>query len=320
MMAIPGSLLESSAMEPAAWSEVETLPARMPWRKLREEFIDSVHSHFEMWITPEQKHFATQLSFAIGRFDEGMRLLLDLRRHILGRRDAELRILDVGSGNGGLAFAFANDPRNKVYGIDVVPNPQAAYSKRRLSSPARFIVADGAKLPVASGSFDLVLLIDVLEHLAEPLSVAREMMRVLRPGGFCVVVTPARLAHIVRPDPHYGVRGLLMLPNGVQRWLVDEVFRRRIATATGGRAKAYDVTHTYWHAGEIARLFPEPKTVDVLYDRQFSPPPPSLRHWLEHPKAIVEWWRFRTRRFFFGHILVYRGCPADGTPSYDRMR
>jgi SAM-dependent methyltransferase len=43
---------------------------------------------------------------------------------------------------------------------------------------------------ISDGSFDLVLLISVLEHLWEPLDALREIRRVLRPGGVLLVNVP----------------------------------------------------------------------------------------------------------------------------------
>jgi SAM-dependent methyltransferase len=183
----------------------------------------------------------------------------------------------------------------------------------RRELPVRFRqnVADGAALPFASDSFDLILLVDVLEHLPDAAGVANEIMRVLRPGGRCVVITPARAPLLFRRDPHYGIRGLLLLPNEVQRILVDRVFRR------GGNP--YDVEHTFWSAGEIARLFPGPKTVDVVYETWFAPPGPFTVRWLARPRTAVEHFRYRLRHLAYGPIIVHKGTPDAGAPVFERM-
>ena len=101
----------------------------------------------------------------------------------------------MGAGNGGVAFAFANDANARVYAMDRVPNAQAVECRRLLASDATFVTGDGAALPFRSDAIDLVLLLEVLEHLSHPAEVAAEIMRVLRAGGLCVVVTPARFAY-----------------------------------------------------------------------------------------------------------------------------
>lgn len=72
---------------------------------------------------------------------------------------------------------------------------------------AAAVLADGVHLPFAEQSFDLVTANMVVEHLADPASVFREVARVLRPGGRFVFVTPNRanpvvfLASILLPKP-----------------------------------------------------------------------------------------------------------------------
>lgn len=52
------------------------------------------------------------------------------------------------------------------------------------------VFGDGQRLPFASGSFDTVLLLDVLEHLPEPRACLLEIRRVLATGGRVVVQVP----------------------------------------------------------------------------------------------------------------------------------
>lgn len=52
------------------------------------------------------------------------------------------------------------------------------------------VVGDVTALPVADASQDLVLCEHVLEHVVDPLTAAREIERVLRPGGIALITTP----------------------------------------------------------------------------------------------------------------------------------
>lgn len=51
------------------------------------------------------------------------------------------------------------------------------------------VVADAHQLPFGDGSFDVVLAIEMLEHLMEPWRAVEEIKRVVRPGGTCVLST-----------------------------------------------------------------------------------------------------------------------------------
>ncbi len=96
-------------------------------------------------------------------------------------------VLDVGCGLGGKLLFYAEHGARKVVGIDL--RPFSATSASRLTSEQgyskviRIAIADGAELPFADEAFDVVISINVLEHVASPVSVLKECSRVLRPGG-----------------------------------------------------------------------------------------------------------------------------------------
>lgn len=46
------------------------------------------------------------------------------------------------------------------------------------------------KLPISDNNFDLILLLDVLEHVLNPVSVINELKRLLKPGGSLIVSIP----------------------------------------------------------------------------------------------------------------------------------
>jgi SAM-dependent methyltransferase len=75
-----------------------------------------------------------------------------------------------------------------VVGMDVAERVAAAAKARLPALP--FVVSDTCALPFRAGSFDLVVSISTLDHLAPPLlPVAVDQLRgVLRPGG-CLILT-----------------------------------------------------------------------------------------------------------------------------------
>lgn len=75
-------------------------------------------------------------------------------------------------------------PRCRYLGLDTLQTGAAWYG----AHPEVF--ADAAALPVADGTIDHVLALDVLEHLPDPEASLREMARVLRWGGSIVVQVP----------------------------------------------------------------------------------------------------------------------------------
>ena len=99
------------------------------------------------------------------------------------------RVLDVGCGLGGDAAAIAGlvAPGGEVVGIDasreMIEAARARYAGVECLS---FDVADAAALTFDDASFDACRIDRVLQHVADPAPVIREMVRVLRPGGVLV--------------------------------------------------------------------------------------------------------------------------------------
>ena len=96
------------------------------------------------------------------------------------------RALDVGTGAGALAFAFAPVVR-EVVGLDPVPELLALARERALPN-TEFVEGDGTALPFADGAFDLTGTHRTLHHVAEPDRVVAELARVTRAGGRALVI------------------------------------------------------------------------------------------------------------------------------------
>lgn len=125
----------------------------------------------EFWSTPERR-FAPET--------ELLSLMLD-------GVTQQTRCLDVGCGTGN-SYARELQRRGGDYvGVDV---SETAVAAARAAGLQAEVIADAAELPFPDESFDLVLCVEVFEHLFAPDSAAREIRRVLRPGGRLVASTP----------------------------------------------------------------------------------------------------------------------------------
>ncbi len=96
-----------------------------------------------------------------------------------------LRILDVGAGAGNMIHHLSH--YGQVIGLDNNPKPIEVAKERGYD--VRLGSADD--LPFEDRSFDLVTLLDTVEHVPNEKGVFRETFRVLRPGGFLLVTVPA---------------------------------------------------------------------------------------------------------------------------------
>jgi len=122
----------------------------------------------------------------------GRRALLErlLARH-LPRGEEPPRLLDFGCGTGGNAVGYA--AVGPVVGVE--PDREALRFAAGRTSATRYRLdycrAAGTALPLRSASFDGVIASDVLEHIADDVAAAREIARVLRPGGVFIFSVPA---------------------------------------------------------------------------------------------------------------------------------
>ena len=199
-----------------------------------------------------------EAEFLAARYREGMRWRSVLRRLLAGSSGAaggRHRVLDLGAGNGAVELALAADPGLLPVSVDRLWNPEARASHRRAGAPFRRVVAAAHALPFRAAAFDAVLSLETVEHLERPGEAGREAARVLRPGGPILLTTPPRWRYAVRPDPHFGLRGLALLP---------PAWQRSVAARRGFAGPHHYVHRLYGSAAQVARLFPGCRLARIL--------------------------------------------------------
>jgi len=115
-------------------------------------------------------------------------------RHLYGRIADHLetllrpaRLLDVGCAMGHF-MAFARGRGWSVHGIECSAFA-AAYGRERWGLPVQ-TACDLRQAHLPAGFFDACVMIEVIEHLPNPMDVVREVFRLLKPGGVLYVTTP----------------------------------------------------------------------------------------------------------------------------------
>ena len=128
----------------------------------------------------------------VWRFGQERRLALIERFAPLDGR----RVLDLGCGLGEYVRA-AERHGARALGSDIAVDRLREARRRGLAtdppSTAAYFAAAGETLPVRDGTLDVIVLNEVIEHVADDRATVREIARALAPGGACILYAPNRL-------------------------------------------------------------------------------------------------------------------------------
>ncbi len=143
---------------------------------------------------------------------------IDRLSHLLQRIEKGT-LLDIGCGNGHLRKTLR--PSIHYVGLDYPTTMALGYE----GTPD--ILADASSLPISDAAVDTVVMLDVLEHLAEPDRAVAEAARVLRTGGQCILSVP--FLYPLHDEPHDYRR---WTRHGLDQLLEKHGFRIREITET----------------------------------------------------------------------------------------
>jgi 2-polyprenyl-3-methyl-5-hydroxy-6-metoxy-1,4-benzoquinol methylase len=104
-------------------------------------------------------------------------------------------VLDLGCGDG-LFTHLAALKGLRMTGLDpeqtaIEQATQLCAKQNYPAEPPTFELGSGDGLSYEDGSFKLVYMLDVIEHLPNPVTILREAARVIQPGGHLLITTPA---------------------------------------------------------------------------------------------------------------------------------
>lgn len=168
----------------------------------------------------------------VWRFGQERRLAMVERYVTLEDR----RVLDLGCGLGEYVRAFAHQGADAI-GCDIEPARLIEGRERSIAGDwerTSFLAAAGESLPFEDESLDVVVLNEVIEHVSNDRDTLREVARVLRQDGRCVIFAPNRLypfeTHGIYLRKRY-IFGNIPLVN----WLPDALRNRLVPHARAYR-------------------------------------------------------------------------------------
>lgn len=165
------------------------------------------------------------------------------------------RVLDLGCGMGrhshealrrGATVTAADIDRKALKHVEAVAAAMLEAGEVTEGGSLVVATADALKLPFSDGSFDVVIVSEVFEHIPEDRAGMAEVFRVLRPGGVAAVTVPRYLPEAVcwlLSTEYHSNRG------GHVRIYQGDVLQERLRRAglrVTGTAHAHALHSPYW--------------------------------------------------------------------------
>jgi SAM-dependent methyltransferase len=101
-------------------------------------------------------------------------------------KSEHFRLLDAGCGTGQMTKLL--EGYGDAVGLEIAPEAIAFARRRGVKNIVQGSIADP---PFAAGSFDLVLSLDVIEHVDNDVHILSSLFDILKPGGHLIVTVPA---------------------------------------------------------------------------------------------------------------------------------
>jgi len=154
--------------------------------------------------------------------------LAQVKRHLRGSQPV---ILEVGCSSGFFLRELRRAlPEVFIIGSDYVRGPLDLLAQRLSDVP--LLQFDLVRCPLPDACVDIVVMLNVLEHIEEDAEAVRQVERILRPGGAVVIEVPA--------GPHlFDVYDKVLMhyrryrPSGLRRLLIGAGFRVDYASSIG---------------------------------------------------------------------------------------
>ena len=171
-------------------------------------------------------------------------------------------VLDLGTGPGGIPLKMARrNPQLRVVGLDrslaMIRTARQQAEKQNLPDRVCFLVGDANRICFPDGNFDLVISNSLLHHLADPIGVFREMVRVTRRGGWILsrdLCRPSRVLffwHIHRHGHNYAGLMRELYEASVRAAYTLQELVGLLRQASLGRARTFSFRRT--HIGFLMR-------------------------------------------------------------------
>jgi ubiquinone/menaquinone biosynthesis C-methylase UbiE len=114
---------------------------------------------------------------------------------IIARTSPNSNIVEIGASTGEFLYELRKNGRKFLTGVDI-NSEIARIAKDRYN--LNFLVGQLENLNLPAGSFDVVIMRHVLEHLPDPVLTMKTVANILKPEGYCIITVPNIDSHTSR--------------------------------------------------------------------------------------------------------------------------
>lgn len=204
------------------------------------------------------------------------------------------KIIEIGAGSTNETTRFLSTI-GQVTGLDV------ASSVERNQHVSTAVIFDGTHIPLNTGSFDLAVSNYVNEHVQNPLGLAREICRVLRPGRYYVFRTPNLW--------HYVSLVAKVTPHGFHKIIANCL--RHLPSNADDPYRTYHRMNTKGRCSRI--LIDAGFTIELIRVIEAEPSYGMVSRLLFYP--LMAWERILNSSSFFENLRVNILCVAKKKES-----
>ena len=145
-----------------------------------------------------------------------------------------LRVLDVGCGGGILSEALAERGAS-VLGIELAESALQAAEAHRAGQAVEYRLESSRETAARGEVFDVVTCMEMLEHVADPAAVLRDIHALLKPGGWAFFSTINRTLKARLGAVYAAEYVLRLVPQGTHQydWFIKPAELSRMAERAG---------------------------------------------------------------------------------------
>ncbi|MBN1903210.1 class I SAM-dependent methyltransferase [Candidatus Sumerlaeota bacterium] len=137
-------------------------------------------------MNPEEYEKMYNQENAYWWFQGRKKILFKMIEHYGLLKDGNARVLDIGCGTGLILQSISS--RSIAIGMDF-SRKAISYCRRR--NIRDLLLGDVSNLPIKDSSVDLILALDLMEHIEDDEGLMKEIYRTLKPKGYILATVPA---------------------------------------------------------------------------------------------------------------------------------